>query len=83
MTEQQHSAVTPQTDPVPAFLVVDDDPRVRKIVIRGLGQFNPSQVFEVEDGLAAQEVLKKNSVGVVVTGVEMPNIDGLELMKWA
>ena len=67
----------------PVFLVVDDDPMVRKIVTRGLNQLNPSEVMEVEDGLAAQEVLRRKSVDVVITDVMMPNMDGLELMQWA
>lgn len=67
----------------PVFLVVDDDPMVRKIVARGLGQLNPSAILEVEDGLEAQEVLRTTNVDVVVTDVVMPNMDGLELMKWA
>ncbi|MEP4145995.1 MAG: SpoIIE family protein phosphatase [Halioglobus sp.] len=69
--------------PGPVFLVVDDDPMVRKIVARGLGQLNPSEIIEVEDGLEAQAVLQKRDVDVVVTDVVMPNMDGLELIKWA
>ncbi len=65
------------------FLVVDDDPMVRKIVTRGLNQLDPAEVLEEEDGLAAQEVLKNRRVDVVVTDVVMPNMDGLALMKWA
>ena len=67
----------------PVFLVVDDDPMVRKIVTRGLGQLNPAKVLEVEDGLEAQKVLQTMAIDVVVTDVVMPNMDGLELMKWA
>ncbi len=74
-------AKTPSSGPV--FLVVDDDPMVRKIVIRGLSQLDPSEVLEVEDGLAAQAVLLEKAVDVVVTDVVMPNMDGLALMKWA
>jgi phosphoserine phosphatase RsbU/P len=67
----------------PVLLVVDDDPMVRKIVTRGLGQLNPAEVLEVADGLEAQAVLRERAVDVVVTDVVMPNMDGLELMKWA
>lgn len=67
----------------PVFLVVDDDPMVRKIVTRGLSALNPAEVLEEEDGLAAQDVLRGRKVDVVVTDVVMPNMDGLELMKWA
>ena len=67
----------------PVLLVVDDDPMVRKIVTRGLSQLNPAEVLEVADGLEAQAVLRERAVDVVVTDVVMPNMDGLELMKWA
>lgn len=67
----------------PTFLVVDDDPMVRKLISRGLADLNPAAVLEVEDGLAAQQVLLEKNVDVVVTDVLMPNMDGLELMKWA
>jgi serine phosphatase RsbU (regulator of sigma subunit)/ABC-type transporter Mla MlaB component len=83
MTEQHPGKGTEQTNTGPVLLVVDDDPMVRKIVMRGLGPLNPSEIIEMEDGLAAQEVLKQKAVDVVVTDVVMPNMDGLELMKWA
>ena len=67
----------------PVFLVVDDDPMVRKIVTRGLNPLNPARIIEEEDGLAAQEVLRNVAVDVVVTDVMMPKLDGLGLMKWA
>ncbi|TXS91948.1 SpoIIE family protein phosphatase [Parahaliea maris] len=67
----------------PVFLVVDDDPMVRKIVTRGLMQLDPAEVLEEEDGLAAREVLRTRAVDVVVTDVVMPQLDGLALMKWA
>ncbi len=67
----------------PTFLVVDDDPMVRKVVARGLAALDPAEVLEVEDGLAAQDVLRAKTVDVVVTDVLMPHMNGLELMKWA
>jgi len=72
---------TPTTRPT--FLVVDDDAMVRRIVARGLEALGPAEVLEVEDGLAAQDVLRQKPVDVVVTDVLMPNMSGLELMKWA
>ncbi len=83
MTDENTSTAsdTPGVDPV--FLVVDDDPMVRRIVARGLGQLAPAEVLEVEDGLAAQQLLRERSVDVVITDVVMPHMDGLELMKWA
>ncbi len=65
------------------LLVVDDDPMVRKILTRGLARLDPAEVLEVDDGMAAQEVLKTKQVDVVVTDLLMPHMSGLELMKWA
>ncbi|MCB1677719.1 MAG: SpoIIE family protein phosphatase [Halioglobus sp.] len=65
------------------FLVVDDDAMVRKVVARGLAALDPAEVLEVADGQAAQDVLLQKQVDVVVTDVLMPNMSGLELMKWA
>jgi serine phosphatase RsbU (regulator of sigma subunit)/ABC-type transporter Mla MlaB component len=64
------------------FLVVDDDPMIRRIVTRGLASLNPTEVLEREDGLAAQEVLLSRQIDVVITDVVMPHMDGLTLMKW-
>jgi serine phosphatase RsbU (regulator of sigma subunit)/ABC-type transporter Mla MlaB component len=83
MPIEQSAADTREPNAGPVFLVVDDDPMVRKIVTRGLNQLSPAEVLEEEDGLAAQEVLRTKNVDVVVTDVVMPNMDGLELMKWA
>ena len=87
-TESSHTAstataVSDNRSTGPTFLVVDDDPMVRKIVARGLVDLDPAEVLEVEDGVAAQEVLREKAVDVVVTDVLMPNMSGLELMKWA
>ena len=67
----------------PVFLIVDDDPMVRKIVARGLEALEPEAIFEVEDGIQAQGILLNQTIDVVVTDVLMPNMDGRELMKWA
>ena len=83
MTDNAPTGINTPEKLGPIFLVVDDDPMVRKIVARGLGQLNPSEIVEVEDGLEAQAILREKEVDVVVTDVVMPNMDGLELIKWA
>ncbi len=76
-------ATDTETHPRPSFLVVDDDPMVRKLVTRGLESLDPEIILEVEDGLQAQQVLLERPVDVVITDVLMPNMDGRELMRWA
>jgi phosphoserine phosphatase RsbU/P len=74
---------TPAVAEHPTFLVVDDDPMVRKLVAGGLGALQPARVFEVANGIEAQQVLLQHRIDVAVTDVLMPQMDGRELMKWA
>ena len=83
MTSTSEQIDTGQSSSGPTFLVVDDDPIVRKLVAKGLSSLDPEEVVQVEDGLAAQKVLQERAVDVVVTDVLMPGMDGRELMKWA
>lgn len=62
------------------ILVVDDDRTTRKI----LGLFLKSKGFEVayaENGLDAMEKLGRENVNLVMTDLNMPYMDGLELTR--
>ena len=64
------------------ILIVDDSAAIRKILQRVLGQAEipVGSVFEAGDGAAALEILKKQRVGLVLSDINMPNMDGLELL---
>ena len=64
-------------------LIVDDSAAIRKILQRVLGQANVpiSHVFEAADGLEALAVLKANRVGLVLSDINMPNMDGLQFLS--
>ena len=62
------------------YLVVDDFSTMRRIV-RGLikemgGQF----IEEAEDGVNALQVLRANKIDFVVSDINMPNMNGFELL---
>lgn len=64
------------------FLVVDDSPTMRRIVINALKSFGYNDVVEAGDGIEALDVLKKEgNVEFVVTDWNMPNMTGLELTQ--
>ena len=63
------------------ILVVDDDELVRKtlsVLISSLGY----QCHVGADGLEAVEVLKSTKVDLVLSDIIMPNMDGIELLKY-
>ncbi|MBK9171110.1 MAG: response regulator [Bryobacterales bacterium] len=63
-------------------LIVDDSAAIRKILQRMLKQAGVplGQVFEAGDGVEALEVLKIQPVGLVLSDINMPNMDGLQLL---
>lgn len=63
------------------FLVVDDSPTMRRIVINALRSFGHSDVLEAGDGEEALQQLGANPVDFVVTDWNMPVMSGLELTK--
>ncbi len=67
----------------PDLLIVDDSLAIRKILQRTIHQagFAVGNFFEAGDGVEALESLKTHPVKVVLTDVNMPNMDGLELLK--
>lgn len=64
------------------FLVVDDSPTMRRIVINALKSFGYANVVEAGDGIEALDMLKKEgNIEFVVTDWNMPNMTGLELTQ--
>ncbi len=63
------------------FLVVDDSPTMRRIVINALKTFGYNDVIEAGDGQEALEKLRQNKVDFVITDWNMPNMSGLDLTK--
>jgi two-component system chemotaxis response regulator CheY len=63
-------------------LIVDDSAAIRKILQRVLRQADVpiGTVFEAGDGREALETLKAQNVGLVLSDINMPNMDGLELL---
>ncbi|MFT5173913.1 MAG: two-component system chemotaxis response regulator CheY [Gammaproteobacteria bacterium] len=61
------------------ILAVDDSPSMRRMVNFALknGGFD---VLEAEDGVQAFEVAQRESVDLVLTDINMPRMDGFELI---
>ncbi|UWN48841.1 Chemotaxis protein CheY [Alcanivorax sp. ALC70] len=64
-----------------SILVVDDFPTMRRIVRSLLKELGFTNVEEAEDGQEALTKLKAGGFDFVVSDWNMPNLDGLEMLK--
>ena len=63
------------------ILVVDDFPTMRRIVKNLLKDLGFENVDEAEDGVMGLEKLRNNHFDLVVSDWNMPNMDGLTMLK--
>ena len=63
------------------FLVVDDFSTMRRIVRGLLKEMGMHHTDEAEDGSIALHMLKNNKYDFVVSDINMPNMNGFELLK--
>jgi two-component system chemotaxis response regulator CheY len=62
-------------------LLVDDSGTMRTIQKRCLNKVGIEDVVEAEDGVQALDLFKKGTYDVVLSDWNMPNMDGLALVK--
>lgn len=64
-------------------LIVDDSAAIRKILERVLrhADFQLGEVIEAGDGREALDKLQAANVGLILSDINMPNMDGLEFLQ--
>lgn len=65
-------------------LIVDDEEFSLKTIRRMIDWtvLGVSRVLEASNGYKAQQILKNNRVNLMICDIEMPQMDGLELVEW-
>jgi two-component system chemotaxis response regulator CheY len=63
-------------------LIVDDSAAIRKILQRVLRQTEMpiGNIHEAGDGVEALALLEQQKVGLILSDINMPNMDGLEML---
>jgi two-component system, chemotaxis family, chemotaxis protein CheY len=62
------------------FLVVDDFSTMRRIIRNLLKETGFSEADEAEDGVVALQKLRSSNFDFVVTDINMPNMNGFQLL---
>jgi len=67
------------------ILIVDDSSVMRKIIMRNLRQagIQAEAIFEAGDGYEALQVLKDQTIDLIFSDINMPNMDGIEFVRQA
>ena len=63
-------------------LVVEDSPTMRGIIVSSLAMFPDVQPIEVTNGFEALKILPQQSFDIILTDINMPDINGLELLSF-
>lgn len=64
-------------------LIIDDSNTMRKIVSRSLRQagLDVDTILEAADGAEALALLEKEKVDIILSDINMPNMDGIEFLR--
>jgi two-component system chemotaxis response regulator CheY len=62
------------------ILIADDSPTIRKFVSVAL-TMRGFEVIAASDGMEAMEKLPNTKIDLIITDLNMPNLDGFELIK--
>ncbi|HET9948413.1 MAG TPA: response regulator [Longimicrobiales bacterium] len=64
---------------MPRNVVVDDDPLFRSSLVRYLRRLG-HDIVEADDGRGALSALSRGDVDLIVTDINMPEVDGIEVL---
>ncbi len=63
-------------------LIVEDSPITRALIISTLEEIDGFQFFESPTGVEALKLLPHHSFNLIITDINMPDINGLELVSF-
>ncbi len=65
-----------------SVLIVDDSPTMRILVRNALEDVLDLDIYESENGFQALKVLPTTKIDLIITDINMPQINGLELLQF-
>ena len=64
-----------------ATILVVDDERVNRVLLRSLLEKKYDTIIEAEDGIEAISAVKSNDVHIILLDIMMPNMNGFEVLR--
>ena len=64
------------------ILIVEDSKTMRSMITTTLGEFEDYEVIEAASGFDAMRELPRMKFDLIITDINMPNINGLELVSF-
>lgn len=65
---------------MPTILVIDDDPSMRRLILRVLGS-RGHELLEAENGQQALKLLENRQPDLIITDILMPAKEGIETIR--
>lgn len=65
-------------------IIIDDEKHVREglMLLAEWETYGINKVFEAKDGAEAKTIIAEHEPEIIFTDMNMPNIDGIDLLKW-
>jgi len=67
---------------VKKILIADDSPSMRSLLISTIEALDGFEIVEAANGFEALRLLPRENVDLVITDINMPDINGLELIRY-
>lgn len=64
------------------ILIAEDSPTMRSLIVSTLSAMGDYEIFEAGNGFEALRILPREKVDLVITDINMPDINGLELLNF-
>jgi len=64
------------------ILIAEDSPSMRSLIVSTISALGDYEVVEAANGFEALRVLPREKVDLVITDINMPDINGLELVNF-
>tara|TARA_B100000963_G_C22622943_1_gene670859 strand:+ start:1583 stop:2749 length:1167 start_codon:yes stop_codon:yes gene_type:complete len=65
------------------ILIIEDESAIRRVLSKILSEEDKShEIFEAENGIDGINILKKNSVDLIISDIKMPKVDGIEVLEY-